>query len=161
MRHGTCIHYNGLGIADNKCCKAGVNYTDAFGKEPGVVCRMPCIQFYVKPTHGKGTYVKAGEPWVREEKDRQGQQEIPCPSFLLPTEEQIQEHRKETDAHMEKTFAALKVVGEWRVNPKPASDRAEVIECPVCKGRLHLSQSAYNGHVWGKCETTDCVSWME
>jgi hypothetical protein len=28
-------------------------------------------------------------------------------------------------------------------------------------GWLHLSQSAYNGHVHGKCETDDCVSWME
>lgn len=29
------------------------------------------------------------------------------------------------------------------------------------EGRLHLSQSSYNGHVHGRCETDDCVRWME
>lgn len=53
------------------------------------------------------------------------------------------------------------VVSKWRVKPKPAISRAEVIECPACKGRLHLSQSSYNGHVHGRCETESCVSWME
>lgn len=37
----------------------------------------------------------------------------------------------------------------------------EVIECPKCKGRLHLSIAATNGHVWGKCETEGCLAWME
>lgn len=37
----------------------------------------------------------------------------------------------------------------------------EVVECPACKGRLHLSIAAYNGHVHGKCETDGCVAWME
>jgi hypothetical protein len=36
-----------------------------------------------------------------------------------------------------------------------------VVTCPVCKGRLRLSHAAYNGHVWGQCETEGCVSWME
>ena len=47
----------------------------------------------------------------------------------------------------------------WR-NREPIG-KAEVIECPVCKGRLHLSQSGYNGHVRGKCETKDCLNWIE
>lgn len=64
-------------------------------------------------------------------------------------------------AELDKAVAALNVASAWRVTPKPANDRHEVIECPVCKGRLHLSQSAYNGHVHGKCETEGCVSWME
>jgi len=34
-------------------------------------------------------------------------------------------------------------------------------ECPVCKGVLHLSHAGCNGHVWGKCETEDCLSWLE
>lgn len=33
--------------------------------------------------------------------------------------------------------------------------------CPVCFGVLFLTHSSYNGHVWGKCETKDCLSWME
>ena len=37
----------------------------------------------------------------------------------------------------------------------------DMVECPVCKGKLHLSHAAVNGHVWGKCETAGCVEWME
>ena len=34
------------------------------------------------------------------------------------------------------------------------------IVCPKCKGRLWYSISGYNGHVWGKCNTKDCLVWM-
>jgi len=36
-----------------------------------------------------------------------------------------------------------------------------VVECPVCKGKLHVSHAEYNGHVHGKCETEGCLAWME
>lgn len=62
---------------------------------------------------------------------------------------------------MDRMTVVMPVVGKWRIHPKPKLDRREVIECPKCKGRLHLSQSSYNGHVHGRCETEDCVSWME
>jgi hypothetical protein len=39
-------------------------------------------------------------------------------------------------------------------------DRGE-INCPTCRGRLHWSRAAENGHVWGRCETEDCVSWIQ
>lgn len=65
------------------------------------------------------------------------------------------------DTFLEKTMMAMKVASAWRVHPKPTENRIELVECPVCNGRLHLSQSAYNGHVHGKCETQGCVSWME
>ncbi len=62
----------------------------------------------------------------------------------------------------EQALAELRAITEnWRVKPKPAADRRGVVECPCCKSRLHLSQSSYNGHVHGKCETEGCVSWME
>lgn len=56
---------------------------------------------------------------------------------------------------------AIKKAYEWKVTPKPAADRNEVIECPLCKGNLHMYQSAYNGHVHGQCETKGCLCWME
>lgn len=48
----------------------------------------------------------------------------------------------------------------WREANKGKS-HMEVVECPACKGKLHLSISGYNGHVHGQCETENCVSWME
>ena len=37
-----------------------------------------------------------------------------------------------------------------------------ILECPKCKGRLHWTRAiAYNGHVHARCETEDCLAWME
>ena len=163
MSPGTCIHYDGRStLQQGGCCAAGVEYRKAFGSEDGLFLRMPCQQFRTKPAGSKlGTYVAAGEAEERTEIDRRGQTEIPCSLLQLPTAEQVQESRRSMDAHWQKTIVALKVASEWRVKPKPKTDRAEIIECPVCKGKLHLSQSSYNGHVHGKCETEGCVAWME
>lgn len=163
MTPGTCIHYTGLLFDKGTCtCLAGVDMRATFGDEkPGIFMRMPCIQFREVPAHGRGTYCKAGEPTVRREVDRKGETMMPCALRVEPTAEQVEQDRLETDAAMERTFVAIKVASEWRVKPKPAKNRREVVECPVCKGRLHLSQSSFNGHVHGKCETEGCVSWME
>lgn len=32
--------------------------------------------------------------------------------------------------------------------------------CPVCGNKLHYSIH-YNGHIWSKCETNNCLEWME
>lgn len=152
MKHGTCVHFNGI---QNKACSRGVNYDVNWpdGKKP-------CIQWIPKSARG-GTYLRAGEEPV-ERKPWPGAAEAkPCPFRQEPTDAEVQEYRVTSDAHMKKAMAAIRVASAWRVKPKPAADRAEVVACPVCNGRLHLSQSAYNGHVHGKCETPDCVSWME
>lgn len=64
------------------------------------------------------------------------------------------------DARTKKVFAVLAGIAAWRKQHKGKS-HAEVVECPACKGRLHLRIAAVNGHVWGRCETADCVSWVE
>ncbi len=33
------------------------------------------------------------------------------------------------------------------------------VACPVCGKDIYYS-IAYNGHIWGKCETKDCIVWM-
>lgn len=161
MKEGTCIHFTGLRDRDS-CCKENINYSKAFDiNKPGIMLRMPCIQYRILPAHGCGTHVKPGEPTVRQEIDRRGETMMACANFKEPTAEEVEEYRKEIDADFQKTIAALKVASAWRVKPKPQSDRREIVKCPVCQGSLHLSQSAYNGHVHGKCETEGCVSWME
>lgn len=155
MNHGTCVNFNG---AQHDLCKRGVAYKQ-FRDGDGVM-RSPCIQFMEKSARG-GTYLKPGEvaaarvPWHNAAPPER------CPFFQLPTDAEVEADRIETDAHLQKTFAAIKVASTWRVKPKPAADRQGIVECPICKGRLHLSQSSYNGHVRGKCETDGCVSWME
>ncbi len=53
------------------------------------------------------------------------------------------------------------VISKWRAYPKPKTGRRDVLECPVCKGKLHVEQSSYNGHVRACCETADCVNFIE
>lgn len=164
MNEGTCIHYTGILRINPReaSCNAGVFYWDKFdGDAPGILLRAPCVQFRILPAHGKGTYVRPGEPTVRQEIDRKGQAVMPCEYLQLPTAEEVERDRIADKAELDKAVAALNVASAWRVTPKPATDRHEVIECPACKGRLHLSQSCLNGHVHGACETKGCVSWME
>ncbi len=84
-----------------------------------------------------------------------------CPHWIRRTREHAEKRADAIEEMMERMSIVMPVVSAWRVKPKPQRDRREVIECPKCKGRLHLSQSSYNGHVHGHCETKNCVSWME
>lgn len=37
-----------------------------------------------------------------------------------------------------------------------------VVECPICKGKLHFTRAInYNGHVHAMCETDHCLGWIE
>lgn len=163
MTSGTCIHYTGLTYGQGTCkCKAGVDLRATFGDNmPGIFLRMPCIEYRIVPADGKGTYVRAGQATVRQKIDRGGEVALPCALRVEPTEEQIEADRAELDQARARTLAAMRVASAWRVTHKPEKDRQEVVVCPVCQGRLHLSQSSLNGHCHGKCETEGCVSWME
>jgi len=44
---------------------------------------------------------------------------------------------------------------------KPKKDIVGKVECPKCKGVLHYRISSYNGHIWGQCETSGCLAWMQ
>jgi hypothetical protein len=82
-----------------------------------------------------------------------------CPKW----ERRSLKHAEARADSIEKSLRQMTIIGPavkaWR--NKPPKGKEEVIECPACKGKLHLSQSSYNGHVHGHCETADCVSWME
>lgn len=162
MNPGTCKHYTGFRDKDS-CCDAGINYRQTFdGDTPGIMLRMPCVQYRMVRADGRGTYLKAGEQGVRVDIDRRGHTMQPCPHFQEPTPEEIEQARQERDASFARTVAGLQAAAAWRVKPKPLHDRHEVVACPICKtNTLNLWQSATNGHVHGKCATPGCVEWME
>jgi hypothetical protein len=82
-----------------------------------------------------------------------------CPHWVRRTREYAEKRADGIEDSIKRMTIIGPVVSQWR--KKQPIGKSEVIECPACKGRLHLSQSSYNGHVHGKCETKDCVSWME
>lgn len=85
---------------------------------------------------------------------------LPCPHLRRPTPEEITAHEGWVSERFGKLGKVMMGIKPWRDAHKGKS-AAEVVDCPACGGRLHLSISSYNGHVHGRCETADCVSWME
>lgn len=132
-----CQHY-GRGKGADMVCKAGMDLKamQRVATGPKGIKWGPCIEGHTLPDP-----IAICAHWIRRTRE-QGE--------------------KRADAHIEaisKMTVVMPVVDEWRA--KLPIGKAEVIECPECKGRLHLSQSAYNGHIHAKCETVGCVSWME
>lgn len=128
----TCTHFNGI---QNKCCEAGLRYEDFQGKDSEFA--LPCLP------HG--------------EYDKRAVK--PCEKMVVRTLAEWDDHEAKIKASMDRMRKVMPVVAEWR--KKPPRGKQGVIDCPACGGKLHLSQSSYNGHVWGQCETKGCVSWME
>ena len=134
MKSGTCVHFTGM---QNKTCKAGVNYREHVGgPDFGWGCRMPCLTKYRE------------EGWM------------PCDKYQEPTEEQIAESDRLVKQFMDRMLLTFPLINKIKRDHKGQSWQG-VEECPACKGKLHLSHAACNGHVWGKCETKGCLSWME
>ena len=79
---------------------------------------------------------------------------------LQLTPDEIAAHKAWIDERMNVLGKVMQGIRPWRDAHKGQSAQ-EVVDCPACKGRLHLSISSYNGHVHGRCETVGCVSWME
>lgn len=133
----TCRHFTGI---QHDACKQGVNYST------------------VRPAVGALPCLKAMNAEPPSHDARRGC----CAKLEFRTRDEAEAEIAEAEAHMAKTMRVLKAIHPWRTwTKKNRVEKQEVIECPECKGRLHLSQSAYNGHVWGKCETEGCVQWME
>lgn len=147
LSRGQCKHFNGI---QNNQCRAGVAYTRP----------LPCTE-YIERTADGATFLRAGEEAATVTYVEAFADAPPCPCREVPTEEEVQASRREAEDQLSKTLTAIKVAGEWRVRPKPSVDRYGTVECPICKGKLHLSQSSCNGHVHGQCETEGCVSWRE
>lgn len=134
-RGGWCIYYRsqsqGLGKPDLETCEADIPY-ETLGRP------WPCFL----------------------EKGKSKPDAAPCEKLRRPTAEEMAAHdvwsKNRTDVFMT-VFAGI---APWREQHKGQS-YGEIIECPACNGRLHLSIAGSNGHVHGRCETEGCVSWME
>jgi hypothetical protein len=79
--------------------------------------------------------------------------------FRALTAEEIAEEEADIRRLVLRMKTISPFINAWR--NKPPKGKQEVIECPVCKGKLHLSQAAYNGHVHAHCETANCINFME
>ena len=60
---------------------------------------------------------------------------------------------------IELILEALVIIEEQR-KLDPECKWSGTIKCPACKCNLNYSVAQINDHVWGKCSTKDCLSWM-
>ncbi len=132
MRKDTCIHFSGI---QNERCEKNIDYLDITGgNRNGFALRLPCIK---------------GKPEARQ-----------CYGYTEPTEEQINDYQEKCRKQLEDMQKVYPLIGKIKKEFEGKSWRGTK-ECPVCTGTLHLTHASINGHVWGKCETEGCVSWME
>jgi hypothetical protein len=141
QRAGWCIHYRASPAFHMKdkpwICGAGVDIDEAWA---GV-------------SHSK-------QPCFLDDRGNSKPDAVPCAQLRRPTPEEIAEYEAWRTGRMEKLTTVLRGIADWRATHK-GNSHYEIVECPACKGRLHLSITACNGHVHGQCETPDCVAWME
>ena len=150
MQKGTCKHFNGTW--HNKECMAGVCYADVIPRPDdnlGRAFRVPCRII-------EGTEYDQLNAGQKSGYDERGT----CDKFEEPTDEEIREHDEEIEAAVQRHMRTLPLIAKVK-EEQEGRDWQGVVSCPVCSGKLHLSHSAYNGHVWGRCDTEDCLSWME
>lgn len=145
MQKGLCKHSNGS--FHNKTCLAGVCYRDVTPDPdaPGSALRLPCRTIPVFTT-----------PSQLDEFNKRGT----CDKYEEPTQDDLDKYEQGIQTMMRNFEASLPLIGRVKKEHK-GRDWQGVEECPVCKGKLFMTHAAYNGHVHGKCETADCLSWME
>lgn len=145
MQKGLCKHYNGS--FHNKTCDAGICYNAVTPapKEPGCALRRPCRTIPVFDS-----------PSQLEEFAKRGT----CEKYQEPTEAEIAEYEAKVQSIVRNFEASLPLIGRVK-KEHHGQDWQGVEECPICKGKLHIRHANYNGHTHGKCETADCLNWME
>lgn len=144
MRPTTCKHFNGH---RNQTCEAGVRYDDVTPDPKGVgcACRRPC---QTEPFSQSAAHL--------DEHARRGS----CDKLELPSKEDVEAHEKAVQRMMDNFRLSLSLTAKIKKDHKSEDWNGEE-ECPVCKGRLFIRHSGYNGHTWGKCQTTNCLAWIE
>ena len=158
-----CQHYDPSGLTmiggkePHGHCKAGVVYLDQFGRAP-----KDDPSSYMDGRYYESTAIFKRMCCTDGNERTEVEQLARCPKWERRTIEQATERHNDIEASRARMRIVGAVVRPWRTWTKTNRvAKQEVIECPACKGRLHLSQAAYNGHVWGRCETDGCVNWME
>jgi len=83
-----------------------------------------------------------------------------CPHYCEPTDEEIAAYEKKVEATIQRTITVANVVHGIKKQHKGES-WSGIIECPICKGKLHVGIAGCNGHARVSCETKDCVKYIE
>lgn len=137
QHYSKCVHWAGLmgpGMVDVHRCDAGVEYASVSTESRVNMRSLPCF--------------------------RDQEHITTCAARWFPTREESEAHAAESNKQTARVLGAYRAVAT-AVGKKRGITGA--VDCPVCEkpGALHYSVAAVNGHIWGKCATEGCVSWMQ
>lgn len=133
---GRCTHFTGMGC-DKASCAVGVVYASVKSQEVKGFAGIPCF--------------------------REGAA-VPCDKRHFPTPEEVAAEVAEHDASWERLKLGIGAASKHAKEKgfKKGNGGCGVVPCPVCKtGELNYTVASYNGHMWGRCTTPKCVSWMQ
>lgn len=131
-----CRHFNGI---QNKCCEAGVNYEAL--TEDGKY-KLPCLKAIIG---------------LKRDPAR-------CDKFATMTREEAEKDADSSLTQQAKTLLAMMAAHEdaKRKGFGKGKGGHDSFPCPTgCGGHLYYRVASVNGHMHAKCETSNCVSWME
>ncbi len=118
-------------------CRAGVNVREHVGGDSvGWGIRRPCDGENVGP------FVN------------------PCELYKEVTQDEIDEEARFIQRSEEHFKLVVPIIAAIKANNEGENTKGTVV-CPICKGKLHWIHHAINGRVYGRCDTEDCVHWME
>lgn len=83
-----------------------------------------------------------------------------CEKFELPTDEEIKEHEAAIQAVIDRHMKMAPWISDMRKKYRQTGFQG-VVDCPLCGKKLHFTVSNYNGHTSGRCETENCVNYIE
>ena len=126
-----CRNFNGV---RNDRCKAGVSYRERF-PPPWPEGALPCL----------------------------GRSSVVCDSASFPTEDEARQIAAERKRAFEKMLAPISAAhADAKAKGfKKGNGGASDCDCPNCGKRLRYAVAASNGHMWARCDTEGCASWIE
>lgn len=143
QRDTWCKHRTAFDEKKFPVCKVGVNYHDFRT---------------ASPYNGQLAYMGDTMPCLGENNEAKAR----CSQFCGWTAEEISAREARVKASIERIGKAIeairKVVGGEKASRAGVSGQ---IPCPTCEKPLHYSVSGYNGHIHARCETPECVSFMQ
>lgn len=151
MKKGTCKHFNGSML--HLYCRAGVSYALVNGRPAemnGFAMRLPCVRYTQQEQIEKWT---VGQLKAYSERGK-------CEKFCEPTDEEIAKYEEQINQDSKLYRASIVLASRIRLYHS-GENWSGKMDCPVCKGKVSVSISASNDHTRGKCETKDCLQWIE
>lgn len=152
MMKGYCVHFSGT-ISD--ICDLGFNYIQVARKQTQEEIDWHNENFPDHPLERSG---------ISKRMPCATRNEVSCPDYQEPTQEDLSSQEEEIASFLQRVDATRKVIIRYIDSEgQKGHDFIGNIPCPICNnGTVEFTYAgSYNGHIHARCNTSECVQWME